>query len=73
MTDGRENASRTNLSSLERTISQGKVPVVIFSIAFGRDADTSIMKRLAEVTNGQFRQAETFDIEELYKLISTYF
>jgi len=47
--------------------------VVIFSIAFGKDADTSIMKRLADVTNGQFRQAETFNIEELYKLISTYF
>ena len=73
MTDGRENASQTRLSSLEGTIAQGKVPVVIFSIAFGRDADTSIMKRLAEITNGQFRQAETFDIEELYKLISTYF
>ena len=73
MTDGKENASRTKLSSLERTITQGNVPVVVFSIAFGKDADTSIMKRLAEVTNGQFRQAETFNIEELYKLISTYF
>ncbi len=73
MTDGKENASRTNMATLEKTISQGKVPVVIFSIAFGKDADTSIMKRLADVTNGQFRQAETFNIEELYKLISTYF
>ena len=73
MTDGKENASRTSLATLERTITQGKVPVVVFSIAFGKDADTSIMKRLAEVTNGQFRQAETFNIEELYKLISTYF
>ena len=73
MTDGKENASRTNMAALEKSISQGKVPVVIFSIAFGKDADTSIMKRLADVTNGQFRQAETFNIEELYKLISTYF
>ena len=73
MTDGKENASRTKMATLEKSISQGKVPVVIFSIAFGKDADTSIMKRLAEVTNGQFRQAETINIEELYKLISTYF
>ena len=73
MTDGKENASRTKIASLEKTITQGKVPVVIFSIAFGQDADTTIMKRLADVTNGQFRQAETFNIEELYKLISTYF
>jgi Ca-activated chloride channel family protein len=73
MTDGKENASRTNITNLERVLTQGKVPVVVFSIAFGKDADTGIMKRLAEVTNGQFRQAETFNIEELYKLISTYF
>ena len=73
MTDGKENASRTKMTTLESTITQGKVPVVVFSIAFGKDADTSIMKRLAEVTKGQFRQAETFNIEELYKLISTYF
>jgi Ca-activated chloride channel family protein len=73
MTDGKENSSHTSLNSLEKTITQGKVPVVVFSIAFGKDADTTIMKRLAEVTNGQFRQAETFNIEELYKLISTYF
>ena len=73
MTDGKENASRTSMASLEKTLTQGKVPVVVFSIAFGKDADTGIMKRLAEVTNGQFRQAETFNIEELYKLISTYF
>ncbi len=73
MTDGKENASRTNMAALEKSISQGKVPVVIFSIAFGKDADTSIMKRLADVTNGQFRQAETFNIEERYKLMSTYF
>ncbi len=73
MTDGKENASRTSIASLEKSLTQGKVPVVVFSIAFGKDADTGIMKRLAEVTNGQFRQAETFNIEELYKLISTYF
>jgi len=28
-----------------------KVPVVIFSIAFGQDADTSIMQQLAADTN----------------------
>jgi hypothetical protein len=49
------------------------VPVVVFSIAFGKDADTSVMKRLADITKGQFRQAESFNIEDLYKIISTYF
>lgn len=74
MTDGKENSSRnTDLDGLTRILAQNKVPVVVFSIAFGQDADTSIMKRLAEVTNGQFRQAESINIEEIYKIISTYF
>jgi Ca-activated chloride channel family protein len=74
MTDGRENSStRTNLSKLQNTLTNAKVPVVVFSIAFGKDADVTIMKGLAQVTKGQFRQAESFNIEELYQLISTYF
>jgi Ca-activated chloride channel family protein len=74
MTDGKENAStRTNLATLKNRLTNAKVPVVVFSIAFGKDADTTDMKALAEVTKGQFRQAETFNIEELYKIISTYF
>jgi Ca-activated chloride channel family protein len=73
MTDGIENAStHTNLNGLANTLSGGKVPVVVFSIAFGSDADTSIMKRLADVTKGQFRQADSFNIQDLYKIISTY-
>jgi Ca-activated chloride channel family protein len=74
MTDGKENASKqTNLNNLKAALTQAKVPVVVFSIAFGKDADTTDMKALAEATKGQFRQAESFNIEELYKIISTYF
>lgn len=74
MTDGRENSStRTSLSQLQKTLANAKVPVVVFSIAFGKDADVTIMKSVAQVTKGQFRQAETINIEELYQLISTYF
>ncbi len=74
MTDGLENASaHTNLNGLVQTLSKGKTPVVVFSIAFGSDADESIMKRLADATNGQFRKADSFNIEDLYKIISTYF
>jgi len=74
MTDGKENASvNTNLDELTHTISSGKAPVVVFSIAFGKDADTQLMEKLASATNGQFRQADSFNIEDLYKIISTYF
>jgi hypothetical protein len=49
------------------------VPVIIFTIAFGKDAGETDMKKLAEGSNGQFRQAESIDIEQIYKIISTYF
>jgi Ca-activated chloride channel homolog len=74
MTDGQENAStKTNQKSLVSLLSTSKVPIVVFAIAFGKDADTSIMKALADATKGQFRTADSFNIDDLYKIISTYF
>ncbi len=74
MTDGKENSSsHINETSLVNMLSGAKVPVVVFSIAFGSDADPSIMKNLADATNGQFRESNSFNILDLYKIISTYF
>ncbi|NBD35203.1 MAG: VWA domain-containing protein, partial [Chloroflexi bacterium] len=76
MTDGHENHSRHSLSELRRRWeseeAQG-VPVVIFTIAFGDHADQKLLQRMAEIGEGQFRRADETDIEELYKIISTYF
>lgn len=74
MTDGKENSSmQVSQPSLVNMLSHPQVPVVVFSIAFGSDADPSIMKALADATNGQFRNADSFNILDLYKIISTYF
>ncbi len=74
MTDGKENSSaRISEPNLVNMLSTAKVPVVVFSIAFGSDADPSIMKSLADATHGQFREANSFNILDLYKIISTYF
>ena len=43
------------------------------AIAFGSDADEALMRSIAEIGGGQFRRADETDIEELYKIISTYF
>ena len=48
-------------------------PVVLFTIAFGSDADDTLLNRMADAGNGQFRRADETDIEELYRIISTYF
>ena len=74
MTDGHENNSEATLRTLRTRLQQEQaLRVVIFTIAFGTDADEDIMVELAEIGDGQFRRATETDIEDLYKVISTYF
>ncbi len=76
MTDGRENASLISLHQLAREIEQGNrtgVPVVIFCIAYGRDADYNVLEMIADASGGQVRQGDLESISELYKILSTYF
>jgi len=73
MTDGQENESSRRLRDIEQLVSRSPVPMVIFTIAFGNDADEPLLSEIAYVGNGQFRRASETDIEELYKIVSTYF
>ncbi len=74
MTDGQENNSDHSLPELQQRIQREKgTAVVIFTIAFGSDADEELLRSMAEMGGGQFRRATETDIEELYKIISTYF
>lgn len=76
MTDGLENASAITLSELLRVIEADNrrgVPVLIFTIAYGSDADQRLLRRLAEVSGGQMREGTPETIRELYRLLSQYF
>jgi len=73
MTDGRENASNRSIDDLRRAFQNATTPVVIFTIAFGNDADEGLLQELARIGGGQFRRADETDIEELYRILSTYF
>jgi len=76
MTDGRENNSRIWLSDLVTAIEKGNrsgVPVVIFSVAYGDDADYAVLQALAKAGDGQVRQGDPATIRDLYKILSTYF
>ncbi|MCB0133148.1 MAG: VWA domain-containing protein, partial [Caldilineaceae bacterium] len=74
MTDGNENESDRTLRDLQRLVDGTDGPgLVIFTIAFGRDADEAMLNNIATIGNGQFRRADETDIEELYRIISTYF
>jgi Ca-activated chloride channel family protein len=73
MTDGQENDSYYNIEDLRNALRNNDTPVVIFTIAFGSDAEAELMEEIARDGNGQFRRADETDIEELYRIISTYF
>jgi Ca-activated chloride channel homolog len=74
MTDGRENNSSASLRTLLRRIeSDSKVPVVIFCVAYGEDADLDMLQSIAEPTGGQVLQGDPETIRQLYKILSSYF
>jgi Ca-activated chloride channel homolog len=76
LTDGKENASGISLRQLTRDMQAGNqsgVPVVVFAIAFGKDADMNVLQSLANATNGQVRKGDVETIRQLYKILSQYF
>ncbi len=74
MTDGQENESNYSQRDLSALIrSRPEARLVIFTIAFGDDADEPLLRDIAEIGNGQYRRADETDIDELYRIISTYF
>lgn len=76
MTDGMENNSWISLNELadgiQRDNSRG-VPVIIFCIAYGEDADMKTLRRIAEASGGMVRVGDLETIRGLYKLMATYF
>jgi Ca-activated chloride channel family protein len=76
MTDGRENCSAIGLRELTRKLrlsGETGVPVVVFCIAYGSDADLDTLDTIAEATGGQTRRGDPETIAELYKILSSYF
>lgn len=76
MTDGKENRSRTDihalLADLERS-AMSELPVVVFCIAYGTDADHAVLNAISESSGGFTRQSDVGTIEELYRVLSNYF
>jgi Ca-activated chloride channel family protein len=76
MTDGKENYSNVSLNRLADYMRQGNetgVPVIVFAIAYGKDADYDTLRTLAEATDGQVYEGTLETIRQLYKILSTYF
>ena len=73
MTDGLENNSQISVRALVREMQNSELPVVVFSIAYGSDADMNTLEAISEPTGGQVREGDLETIRDLYKILSTYF
>jgi Ca-activated chloride channel family protein len=76
MTDGKENASSVSLRQLVTRLQNGNqrgVPVTIFAIAYGNDADMEVLQAMSDATGGQTLVGSPETIRKLYKILSTYF
>jgi Ca-activated chloride channel family protein len=74
MTDGLENQSQRSLRDLRNLLAGTPgLPIVVFTIGFGQDADTATLEEMARIGGGQYRRASEADLDELYRIISTYF
>ena len=76
MTDGKENASAISLNQLVARLQNGNqkgVPVTIFAIAYGDDADMNTLQAISNATGGQTLVGSPETINKLYKILSTYF
>ena len=48
-------------------------PVIIFSVAYGNDADMRLLETLSTPSGGQVRAGTPETIRDLYKILSSYF
>jgi len=76
MTDGKENNSRIRLRALATKIEESNktgVPVAVFCVAYGGDADMGTLEALSDAAGGQTRRGSPETIRQLYRLLSQYF
>jgi Ca-activated chloride channel family protein len=77
MTDGQDTDSSGTLddliSKISATSEEGGNAIKIFTIAFGSDADQSVLKKVADAGGGQEYAADPKTISQTYAAIATFF
>ena len=74
MTDGQASqGGQFSLDDIRRRASSADTPVLIFTVAYGSDAHLDVLKKIAEVGEGQAFTSEPETIRKLYRQISQFF
>jgi Ca-activated chloride channel family protein len=76
LTDGNDTASEIYLDALMTSVgdlSEGGNATKVFTIAFGDNADESVLERIAETTGAKQYESDPDTIREVYADIATFF
>ena len=70
MTDGK---TQGDIAVLDTKIRRANIPVLLFTVGYGKDADNNVLVRIARLGNGQAYEADPATIDRLYELLSSFF
>ena len=73
LTDGFDEDSSLSLNGLIDEIQNSSVPVLLFAVGFGDDAEMGVLQQIAEATGGVALPANPDDLDRLYALLTTLF
>jgi Ca-activated chloride channel family protein len=77
LTDGQNNTGQQNMDGLlprlQAHTGTEAAPIRVFTIAYGSDASTQILDRIASASDGQSFVGTTGNIEQVYTRISSFF
>jgi hypothetical protein len=70
MTDGQAD---DDIAVVEQRLATAEIPVLVFTVAYGADADLEALQQLADMGNGQAYASDPETIGKLYELLSAFF
>lgn len=77
LTDGEDNMSRTSLdqlvAALQRQSGREGEPIRVYTIAYGSQANTAALERIAQASGGKAFSGDPKQIEAVYRSISSFF
>jgi Ca-activated chloride channel family protein len=71
LSDGADTASMMPIEQMEENFGETSIP--IFPIAYGEDAETTVLQRIADFARTQLVKGGTDDINKIFENLSRYF
>lgn len=75
MTDGKDESSNITLRELKAGLvhEDDQAPVRIFTIAYGKGAESSVLEQIAEAGKGSSAKGDVQDIVQVYRDMASFF